>query len=64
MNVRECVRVHDGRTHSCVGCHKAKQKCEGAVWSLVEEDEVAVVEVKAAGPIGADCGNSGGDAGD
>ena len=43
------MRVRDGRTRSCVVCHKAKQRCEGVVWGEVEEEEELLgrVEVKA-----------------
>ena len=49
------MRVRDGRTRSCAFCHKAKQRCEGAVWGEVEEEEefLGRVEVKAVkAPIG------------
>ena len=49
------MRVRDGRTRSCVVCHKAKQRCEGVVWGEVEEEEefLGRVEVKAAKvPVG------------
>ena len=46
---RACVWVRDGHTRSCVVCHKVKQRCEGAVWGEVKEEEefLGRVEVKA-----------------
>ena len=43
-----CMWVRDDCTRSCAICHKAKQRCEGAVWAEVEEEEGTLgrVEVK------------------